>query len=79
MNESNSLTEDTFTAPTPPNPEVIDGLYSIKTTPFESSLLGRICGPEHESQRTFLARDWEARSLWLDLMEDVRWHHFLSQ
>jgi hypothetical protein len=63
--------------PVPPDPEVLRALHDIRTTPFRSSFLSRLNGFV-DRRSTVVAADWEARSPWMDLMEDVRAHHALK-
>ncbi|KAF8489890.1 hypothetical protein F5888DRAFT_1743967 [Russula emetica] len=67
--------------PTPkrpePDPEVLGALYDIRTTPYRSSFLCRLNGfVVHRSP--VVAVDWEVRSPWMDLMEDIRAHYALK-
>lgn len=67
--------------PTPKRPEpaaeVLDALYDIRTTPYQSSFLSRLNGfVVHRSP--VVAADWEVRSPWMDLMEDIRAHYALK-
>jgi hypothetical protein len=67
--------------PTPkrpePDPEVLGALYDIRTTPYRSSFLWRLNGfVVHRSP--VVAADWEVRSPWMDLMEDIRAHYALK-
>ncbi len=63
--------------PVPPDPEVLRALHDIRTTPFRSSFLSRLKGFV-DRRSTVVAADWEARSPWMNLMEDVRAHHALK-
>ncbi|KAI0272735.1 hypothetical protein BC834DRAFT_361342 [Gloeopeniophorella convolvens] len=60
-----------------PNPEVLHALYNMKTTPYERSFLSRLNGFGVHTSPT-VAIDWEARSPWMDLMEDIRAHYVLK-
>ncbi|KAF5316276.1 hypothetical protein D9619_006571 [Psilocybe cf. subviscida] len=59
----------------PPNPEVLNALYAIKTTPFSSSLLSRIHGTREHLPHNVLAVDWDTRTPWMDLMQDIHDHY----
>ncbi|KAL5513217.1 hypothetical protein ACEPAH_3615 [Sanghuangporus vaninii] len=60
----------------PPHPEVIKELQSIRTTPYERSLAARIAGfGTVRAEDGYLLRDWEARTTWMELMDDVHEHH----
>lgn len=60
-----------------PDPEVLGALYDIRTTPYRSSLLWRLNGfVVHRSP--VVAADWEVRTPWMDLMEDIRAHYALK-
>lgn len=61
------------------NPEVIDALYSIHTTPYDNSFLSRLQGPHITQNSACLAVDWENSTPWMDLMEDIRDHYGLMQ
>ena len=67
--------------PTPrrpePDPEVLRALYDVRTTPYRSSFLSRLNGfVVHHSP--VVAADWDVRTPWMDLMEDVRDHYALK-
>ena len=68
--------------PTPkrpePDPEVLDALYDIRTTPYRSSFLWRLNGFVVHHSPVVVAADWEVRSPWMDLMEDIRAHYALK-
>ncbi|KAF8625022.1 hypothetical protein AX17_006936 [Amanita inopinata Kibby_2008] len=72
---------DTITPlpPIPPsnrvNPEVLDALYGIETTPFENSFLSRIHGARPSQIPGLIAVDWETTSPWMNLMCDIREHY----
>ncbi|KAI0331637.1 hypothetical protein GY45DRAFT_1345172 [Cubamyces sp. BRFM 1775] len=59
------------------NPQVIDALYAIQTTPYESSFLSRLQGLPLRRQDGVIAIDWETRTPWMELMSDIREHHTL--
>jgi hypothetical protein len=60
-----------------PDPEVLRALYDVRTTPYRSSFLSRLNGfVIHHS--SVVAVDWEVRSPWMDLMEDIRAHYALK-
>ncbi|THH20654.1 hypothetical protein EW146_g747 [Bondarzewia mesenterica] len=61
-----------------PNPQTLDALYAIKTTPFESSFLSRLSGGHYSNLGNVtnaVAVDWETRAPWMELMDDIRAHH----
>ncbi|KAH9893525.1 hypothetical protein C8Q73DRAFT_536903 [Cubamyces lactineus] len=60
------------------NPQVIDALYAIQTTPYESSFLSRLQGLPSRRQDGVIAVDWETRTPWIELMSDIRAHHALA-
>jgi hypothetical protein len=60
------------------HPQVIDALYSVKTTPYKSSFLSRLHGTMTQPLGV-LAMDWETVSPWVNLMRDIREHHVLAQ
>ncbi|KAI0741634.1 hypothetical protein C8Q80DRAFT_1260223 [Daedaleopsis nitida] len=60
------------------NPAVLNALYSIKTTPYESSFLSRLSGARPSLQSGILAVDWETRTPWMELMSDIREHYSLA-
>jgi hypothetical protein len=63
----------------PANPEAIDALNSIRTTPYECSFLSRISGETHGETAGLLAVDWETVSPWMKLMGDIRAHYHIAQ
>ncbi|EPQ56734.1 hypothetical protein GLOTRDRAFT_105554 [Gloeophyllum trabeum ATCC 11539] len=63
----------------PVNPDVLDALYSIRTTPYESSFLSRLLGADSAPTPGLIAVDWDAYSPWMALMDDIRDHHSLAQ
>lgn len=84
LSERNILASSTVTpllrppATLAPRPQVIDALYSIQTTPFESSFLSRLQGTKIVSSKA-IAVDWETITPWISLMNDIREHYVLSQ
>lgn len=86
-NISTSRSQSTPLTPLPPsraspavNPTVIDALYSIKTTPYNNSFAARIYGDASREDCTkVIAMDWETRSPWMELMNDVIDHYSLAQ
>ncbi|KAG6840720.1 hypothetical protein C0991_004806 [Blastosporella zonata] len=62
----------------PPNPDVIDALHDIQTTPFASSFLSRLQGTRAPIPPTAIAIDWETMTPWMSLMRDIRDHYVLS-
>lgn len=61
------------------NPAILDALYAIKTTPYESSFLSRLQGFSPSPQSGVIAIDWDTRSPWMELMSDIRDHYSLAQ
>ena len=61
------------------NPQVLDALYAIHTTPYESSFLSRMQGFSPSLQDGVVAVDWDTRTPWIELMTDIREHYALSQ
>ncbi len=57
-----------------PDPEVLNALYGVQTTPYKSSFLSRLNGISIPREPV-VATDWEARAPWMDLMEDIRAHY----
>lgn len=62
-----------------PNTGTIDALYAIQTTPYGNSFLSRLQGAQSAQTRGCLAVDWENRTPWMDLMQDIRDHFFFLQ
>ncbi|TBU30582.1 hypothetical protein BD311DRAFT_754583 [Dichomitus squalens] len=60
------------------NPEVLDALYAIRSTPYESSFLSRLQGFNLDHQINAIAVDWETRTPWMELMTDIREHYSLA-
>ncbi|KAF8836824.1 hypothetical protein BDN67DRAFT_262320, partial [Paxillus ammoniavirescens] len=54
---------------------VLDSLKAIQTTRHENSFSARLCG--HKPQKTpgLISVDWESRSPWMDLMDDIHAHY----
>lgn len=65
--------------PLPVNPQVINALNLIQTTPFENSFLSRLQGVSTAADTGVLAIDWETSTPWMNLMTDIRDHYRLSQ
>ena len=67
--------------PTPkrpePDPEVLRALYDIQSTPYRNSFLSRLNG-SIVRHSPVVAVDWEVRSPWMDVMEDIRAHYALK-
>ena len=61
------------------NQQVLDALYAIQTTPYENSFLSRIQGYNPCRESGVIALDWETRTPWMELMQDIRDHYTLSQ
>lgn len=61
------------------NPQTLDALNAIQTTPYENSFLSRILGFQPSLKPGAVAVDWETQSPWMDLMEDIRNHFSLMQ
>jgi hypothetical protein len=61
-----------------PNPQTLEALYAIHTTPYDNSFLSRIQGAS-ETLGDHLACDWESRAPWMDLMMDIRDHYAFAQ
>ncbi|KAG8683176.1 hypothetical protein FRC09_016249, partial [Ceratobasidium sp. 395] len=59
-------------------PEVLEGLYAIKNTPFDQSFASRLYGHRIPPTTVFF-QDWETMSPWMELMADVISHYRISQ
>ncbi|TFY72440.1 hypothetical protein EVG20_g559 [Dentipellis fragilis] len=61
-------------------PQILDALYAIKTTPYESSFLSRLHGAHVSTPDLHqpVAVDWESQAPWMELMEDIRMHYALK-
>ncbi|KAJ7600926.1 hypothetical protein C8J56DRAFT_21755 [Mycena floridula] len=59
----------------PMNPEILEGLNKIQTTPFQNSFLARLHG-SREAVPAF-AVDWDTVTPWMRLMADIREHYSL--
>ncbi|KAH9971741.1 hypothetical protein BGW80DRAFT_1174286, partial [Lactifluus volemus] len=68
------------TAPKTPecDPEVLDALYGIQSTPYQNSFLSRLNGFAFRPSPVVVATDWEVRTAWMDLMQDIRSHYALK-
>lgn len=62
----------------PANPQVLNALYGIHTTPFETSFLSRLQGTGSAPLGT-IAADWESITPWMSLLDDIREHYNISQ
>ena len=64
-----------------PNKEIIEGLYSIRKTPYECSFASRLmgCPIGYDGQSYLIHRDWETQAPWMDLLADIGLHYSLSQ
>lgn len=60
-----------------PDPEVLKALYGVQTTPYWVSFLSRLNGFSFR-RAPVVAADWEVRSPWMELMEDIRAHYSLK-
>jgi hypothetical protein len=65
--------------PQQPPSGIFDSLKSIRTTPYETSFLSRLCGHRPSKDSGLVAVDWETRSPWIELMTDVRNHYSYAQ
>lgn len=74
----NDLEPCSTTPSSEPNKETLDALNSIQKTPYESSFASRIFGNIQLVERT-LHRDWRTRTVWMDVMDDIKLHYALSQ
>lgn len=73
-----------FSGPLPPAaknqpipPDVLEGLSSIKSTPFNYSFASRLYGGLR-SPATIFFKDWDTMSPWMELMADLMDHYRLS-
>ncbi|KAI0642105.1 hypothetical protein C8Q79DRAFT_987570 [Trametes meyenii] len=57
------------------NPQILDALYAIETTPYECSFLSRLQGYSLSRENRAIAVDWETRAPWMELMSDIREHY----
>ena len=64
-----------------PSQETLSALYSISKTPYISSFASRLLGGQNtfEEHHRPVHRDWETRTLWMDLLYDIRLHGSLRQ
>ena len=62
-----------------PNPDVLDALYSIRTTPYTNSFLSRINGFQPPTNPGVVDVDWETRAPWMNLVQDIRDHYIFMQ
>ncbi|KAH9857241.1 hypothetical protein C2E23DRAFT_380880 [Lenzites betulinus] len=60
------------------NPQILDALYGIQTTPYNSSFLSRLQGKIGHDHDGAIAVDWETRTPWMNLMCDIREHYSLA-
>ncbi|KAJ4470140.1 hypothetical protein J3R30DRAFT_3711964 [Lentinula aciculospora] len=56
--------------------ETVNALSSIRTTPYEGSFISRLCG-NHAHTPGLMYVDWDAKTPWMNLMEDIREHYRL--
>jgi hypothetical protein len=71
-------TLDSPPSSSPPS-TVLDSLKAIQTTRHENSFAARLCG--HKPQKTpgLISVDWESRSPWMNLMDDIHAHYSYAQ
>jgi hypothetical protein len=62
----------------PLNTNTLDALVGIRTTPFGRSFLSRLHG-NHVHTPGLIYVDWETKTPWMNLMEDIREHHQFLQ
>ena len=80
MNSATAIKRpDPLPEPLAPDPSIIDTLMSISSTPFANSLVFRLAGHDSPDNATYLHRDWETRSQWMELMDDIHEHYALLQ
>jgi hypothetical protein len=58
-----------------PSEEVLDRLYSIKTTLFCRSFASRLSGFSSPKSTVWM-RDWETRTIWMELLKDIHDHYY---
>lgn len=58
--------------------QVLDALYSIKTTSFVNSFASRLYGGHPPPPKIFF-QDWETMSPWMELTADIMDHYRISQ
>ncbi|TRM65396.1 hypothetical protein BD626DRAFT_488628 [Schizophyllum amplum] len=63
----------------PPGADVIDGLYSIRTTPYECTLRSRALGLNtgYSIPKVCFEVDWKTRTPWMEVLSDIRDHYLL--
>ncbi|GJJ11513.1 hypothetical protein Clacol_005746 [Clathrus columnatus] len=60
-----------------PNKETLDILHAIRKTPYEHSFAYRILGNIGPIGH-IIFRDWQTRTIWMDLMDDIKLHYVLA-
>ncbi|KAL4066130.1 hypothetical protein J3A83DRAFT_4360385 [Scleroderma citrinum] len=59
-------------------PESLDYLRAIQTTPYENSFASRLYGSKPQKTPGLIAVDWETRTPWMNLMDDIHEHHCIA-
>jgi hypothetical protein len=62
------------------DPATMDALHAIKHTPYESSFASKLYGYQTDRpESTYNMVDWETRTLWMDLCEEIHLHALLRK
>ncbi|KAF9244146.1 hypothetical protein BU15DRAFT_71710 [Melanogaster broomeanus] len=72
---SSSLTALDLPPPSSLPPLVLDSLRAIQTTRYENSFAARIYGHRPQKVPGLIAVDWESRSSWMNVMDDIHEHY----
>ena len=57
------------------NLSIIAALEAIRTTPIENSMYARLYGCYARPDAAAIAYDWDTRTPWMSLLEDIREHY----
>lgn len=58
-----------------PDPAVLTALEATRTTPVENSMYARLYGCYARPDATAVAYDWDTRTPWVALLENLRDHY----
>ncbi|KAI6014052.1 hypothetical protein BKA83DRAFT_14904 [Pisolithus microcarpus] len=73
-----SLTSLQVPQPSAAPSEVLDHLRTIQSTRYEHSFASRLYGSKSRRAPGLIAVDWETRTPWMNLLDDIHEHHSLA-
>lgn len=66
------------TLPNAPTNPALDLPMAVRTTPVEHSMYARLYGCYARPDAAAIAYDWETRTPWMSLLEDIRDHYSIQ-